>query len=173
MGQSARPLCPGGSGEQPRRRAAVRAHPPGTLRCGAGAGAGGPQGLLSRVHTRGRARATPSPTPTPAHTGTTHRAPAQDAAWRWAPSRPSWTAYLKEHGGEVDYIHGDAVADELGSKPGNIGFKLPAMGKEQLFKTVMADGVLPRRPSPWATPRTSGTMWRPGRSSNGEALLES
>jgi len=53
--------------------------------------------------------------------------------------------YLKEHGGEVDYIHGDEVTDELGAKPGNIGFKLPAMGKEQLFKTVMADGVLPRK----------------------------
>ena len=55
-------------------------------------------------------------------------------------------AYLKEHGGEVDYIHGDAVTDELGAKPGNIGFKLPAMGKDQLFKTVIADGVLPRKP---------------------------
>lgn len=54
-------------------------------------------------------------------------------------------AYLKDHGGEVDYIHGDEVTDELGAKPGNIGFKLPAMGKEQLFKTVMADGVLPRK----------------------------
>ena len=54
-------------------------------------------------------------------------------------------AYLKEHGGEVDYIHGDAVTDELGAKPGNIGFKLPAMGKDQLFKTVIADGVLPRK----------------------------
>ena len=53
--------------------------------------------------------------------------------------------YLKQYGGEVDYIHGDEVTDELGSKPGNIGFKLPAMGKEQLFKTVMADGVLPRK----------------------------
>lgn len=53
--------------------------------------------------------------------------------------------YLKDHDGEVDYIHGDEVTDELGSKPGNIGFKLPAMGKEQLFKTVMADGVLPRK----------------------------
>ena len=53
--------------------------------------------------------------------------------------------YLKENGGEVDYIHGDEVTDELGAKPGNIGFKLPAMGKEQLFKTVMADGVLPRK----------------------------
>jgi len=54
-------------------------------------------------------------------------------------------AYLKENDGEVDYIHGDEVTDELGAKPGNIGFKLPAMGKEQLFKTVMADGVLPRK----------------------------
>ena len=54
-------------------------------------------------------------------------------------------AYLKEHGGEVDYIHGEGVTDELGRKPGNIGFKLPAMGKDQLFKTVIADGVLPRK----------------------------
>ena len=53
--------------------------------------------------------------------------------------------YLKDNGGEVDYIHGDEVTDELGGKPGNIGFKLPAMGKEQLFKTVLADGVLPRK----------------------------
>ena len=53
--------------------------------------------------------------------------------------------YLKETGGEVDYIHGDEVTKELGSKPGNMGFLLPAMGKDQLFKTVMADGVLPRK----------------------------
>ena len=53
--------------------------------------------------------------------------------------------YLKENGGEVDYIHGDDVTKELGSKPGNMGFLLPAMGKDQLFKTVMADGVLPRK----------------------------
>ncbi len=53
--------------------------------------------------------------------------------------------YIKQYGGEVDYIHGDAVTRELGSKKGNIGFLLPAMGKEQLFKTVMADGVLPRK----------------------------
>ena len=53
--------------------------------------------------------------------------------------------YVRTHGGEVDYIHGDDVARELGRKPGNMGFLLPAMGKEQLFKTVMADGVLPRK----------------------------
>lgn len=54
-------------------------------------------------------------------------------------------AYLKEHTGEVDYIHDDDVTEELGFKPGNLGFKLPGMKKEQLFKTVMADGVLPRK----------------------------
>ena len=53
--------------------------------------------------------------------------------------------YLKEFGGEVDYIHGDEVTKELGSKKGNMGFLLPAMGKDQLFKTVMSDGVLPRK----------------------------
>ena len=53
--------------------------------------------------------------------------------------------YLKTFGGEVDYIHGDDVTRQLGSRKGNMGFLLPAMGKEQLFKTVMADGVLPRK----------------------------
>ncbi|MDD3346901.1 DUF1015 domain-containing protein [Oscillibacter sp.] len=53
--------------------------------------------------------------------------------------------YLKTNPGEVDYIHGDDVVDKLGAAPGNLGFRLPAMEKEQLFKTVMADGVLPRK----------------------------
>ena len=53
--------------------------------------------------------------------------------------------YLKQFGGEVDYIHGDEVTRELGSKEGNMGFLLPAMGKEQLFPTVIHDGVLPRK----------------------------
>lgn len=53
--------------------------------------------------------------------------------------------FIKKFGGEVDYIHGDEVTKELGSKKGNMGFLLPAMGKDQLFKTVMADGVLPRK----------------------------
>jgi len=53
--------------------------------------------------------------------------------------------YLKEIGAELDYIHGDDITKELGTKPGNIAILLPAMGKDQLFKTVMADGVLPRK----------------------------
>lgn len=53
--------------------------------------------------------------------------------------------YLKDGKSEIDYIHGDDVVMELGKKDGNLSFLLPAMGKEQLFKTVMADGVLPRK----------------------------
>ena len=53
--------------------------------------------------------------------------------------------YRKDHPCQVDYIHGDDVTRRLGSQPGNMGFLLPAMGKDQLFKTVMADGVLPRK----------------------------
>lgn len=46
---------------------------------------------------------------------------------------------------EMDYIHGDEVARELAQKPGEIAFLLPAMGKDELFPTVIHDGVLPRK----------------------------
>ncbi len=54
-------------------------------------------------------------------------------------------AWKKEHPFEIDYIHGDETVRRLASQPNAIGFLLPPMGKEQLFKTVMADGVLPRK----------------------------
>ena len=53
--------------------------------------------------------------------------------------------YTARYGGRVDYIHGAAAAKELGRQPGNIGFCLDALKKGQLFKTVMAEGVLPRK----------------------------
>lgn len=53
--------------------------------------------------------------------------------------------WLKDHDGSVDYVHGADVTRELGKKKGNIGFLLPAMEKDQLFKTVIFDGVLPRK----------------------------
>jgi len=53
--------------------------------------------------------------------------------------------YLKEREAEIDYIHGDAVTAELGSREGNIAFLLPGMEKEELFKTVLHDGALPRK----------------------------
>ena len=53
--------------------------------------------------------------------------------------------YLKEHKGKIDYIHGEDVTTELGSKEGNIGFIFDAMKKCDLFKTVILDGALPRK----------------------------
>ena len=53
--------------------------------------------------------------------------------------------FLDTQAWEVDYVHDDDTAAAVGSQPGNLAFLLPAMGKEQLFKTVMADGVLPRK----------------------------
>ena len=47
--------------------------------------------------------------------------------------------------GSIDYIHGDEPVTRLGSKPGNIGFFLPAISKHELFKTIILDGALPRK----------------------------
>ncbi|MEG2118730.1 MAG: DUF1015 domain-containing protein [Pseudoflavonifractor sp.] len=53
--------------------------------------------------------------------------------------------YALRHGCRVDYIHGEDVAGALAAKPGNLGFLLSAMDKNQLFPTVLHDGVLPRK----------------------------
>ena len=59
--------------------------------------------------------------------------------------QPFLDAYVKEHGGRIDYIHGADVARALAARPGNLAFLLPAMGKDQLFPTVIHDGALPRK----------------------------
>lgn len=53
--------------------------------------------------------------------------------------------YLKENEGKIDYIHGENITKELGSKTGNVGFIFDAMEKGDLFKTVILDGALPRK----------------------------
>ena len=59
--------------------------------------------------------------------------------------QPFLDEYVKTHGVRIDYIHGADVARQLGRQPGNLAFLLPAMGKDQLFPTVIRDGVLPRK----------------------------
>lgn len=55
-------------------------------------------------------------------------------------------AFMKGKGArEIDYVHGTEPLADLGRKPGNAGFYLPAMGKSELFKTVIIDGALPRK----------------------------
>ncbi len=53
--------------------------------------------------------------------------------------------YLKEHEGEIDYIHDDDALIALADQDNAIGFLLPAMEKSQLFRGVIADGILPRK----------------------------
>ena len=53
--------------------------------------------------------------------------------------------WLSIHRGRIDYIHGADVARALADQPGNLAFLLPAMGKEELFPTVLHDGALPRK----------------------------
>ena len=53
--------------------------------------------------------------------------------------------YLAIHKGNIDYIHGDDVTKDFGSKDGNVGIIFDAMAKEDLFKTVILDGALPRK----------------------------
>ncbi len=53
--------------------------------------------------------------------------------------------YLKDNPGTVDYIHDDDALIRLAQQPGSIGFLLPAMEKSQLFRGVIADGILPRK----------------------------
>jgi hypothetical protein len=45
----------------------------------------------------------------------------------------------------IDFIHGDEALLDISQKPGNFGFFLPAMQKNDLFKTVILEGALPRK----------------------------
>ena len=55
-------------------------------------------------------------------------------------------AYIAEHkGASVDYIHGEDSVAALCKKEGSIGFVFDGMAKDQLFKTVIFDGALPRK----------------------------
>ena len=54
-------------------------------------------------------------------------------------------AWLKDNEGEVDYIHDEPDLRQLAMQESSIGFLLPAMEKSQLFRGVIADGILPRK----------------------------
>ncbi len=55
--------------------------------------------------------------------------------------------YLKEveTGSKVDYIHGEETVFAKAKDSNTVGILLPAMAKNDLFKTVIVDGVLPRK----------------------------
>jgi hypothetical protein len=53
--------------------------------------------------------------------------------------------YLSANAGEIDYIHGEDTLRELAKKPGSIGFVLQSVPKDDFFRGIAKDGVLPRK----------------------------
>ena len=54
--------------------------------------------------------------------------------------------WIKENSNiKIDYIHDDASVEKLSQIEKNVGCYLPAMHKNELFKTVIKDGALPRK----------------------------
>ena len=53
--------------------------------------------------------------------------------------------YLKDNKGKFDYIHGDETTKNMGMEENNVAILFEAMPKEELFRTVILDGALPRK----------------------------
>lgn len=53
--------------------------------------------------------------------------------------------YMHGRPEDMDYIHGDDTVRRLAGEPNTVGFLLPAIAKEELFRGIVADGVLPRK----------------------------
>ncbi len=53
--------------------------------------------------------------------------------------------YIAARGGRVDYIHGADVVRELAKEKDAVGFLAPEISKSDLFRTVIADGAMPRK----------------------------
>lgn len=53
--------------------------------------------------------------------------------------------YMKDKNGTMDYIHGKDAIMELSRKENTVAFILPEIDKRMLFRSIMADGSLPRK----------------------------
>ncbi len=53
--------------------------------------------------------------------------------------------WLREHGGEIDYIHGEDSLRNLAAEKNSLGLLLPVIRKNAFFRGIMTDGVLPRK----------------------------
>lgn len=53
--------------------------------------------------------------------------------------------YLKDNKGKLDYIHEDETTKNMGMEENNVAILFEAMPKEELFRTVILDGALPRK----------------------------
>ena len=53
--------------------------------------------------------------------------------------------YIKKYNCNIDYIHGIDTVKRLASTHGNIGIIFEPISKNDLFKTIIIDGILPRK----------------------------
>ena len=53
--------------------------------------------------------------------------------------------YLQKHDGAIDYIHGEETVKKLAKGEKRIGFILPSVSKDDFFRGIAEDGVLPRK----------------------------
>ena len=53
--------------------------------------------------------------------------------------------YIGHNGGTLDYVHDDEAAERMSAESGNITFFMPKMRKEDLFATVISDGIFPKK----------------------------
>ncbi|MCR5088941.1 MAG: DUF1015 domain-containing protein [Oscillospiraceae bacterium] len=53
--------------------------------------------------------------------------------------------WLRRNAGELDYIHGEEALSDMAKADDSVGFRLPVIGKEELFPAILAGGVLPRK----------------------------
>lgn len=54
-------------------------------------------------------------------------------------------AYLREHGGKIDYIHNDETAVEMGRRSDGAAILLPRMEKGELFPSIVRSGPFPKK----------------------------
>ena len=54
-------------------------------------------------------------------------------------------AYISEHGGYIDYIHGDDECASMASDTDCAGILLPTMEKSELFTSVLSGGPFPKK----------------------------
>ena len=59
--------------------------------------------------------------------------------------QPFLDNFLKEQGGAIDYIHGEEAAVRLAGQKKAISFLMPNISKEDFFRGIVMDGVLPRK----------------------------
>ena len=59
--------------------------------------------------------------------------------------QPFLDGFLRDQGGAIDYIHGEQEAAELAGQKKAISFLLPKISKEDFFRGIVMDGVLPRK----------------------------